>query len=106
MVGDRLGYVEEELANQRFCLNRAQTLGQPGGIIDIEKYQDFILYHRPVIGADGQVKQGFDTNKMNSSHHDNPDHGKRYYDRKNVWQLIVRHPQLVKSPQQKMSQVN
>ena len=76
MIGDRFRDVEEELADEGFCLNRAQPLGEPRGVVDIQKDQHLLLDHRPVIRADGQVKQGFDTNEMNGSHHNDADDGK------------------------------
>src|ERR1700730_14182417 len=98
MVGNRLGDVEEELADQGFCLNRAQPLGEPRGIVDIQKYQDLLLDHRAVIGAHGQVKQGFDTDEMYSSHHNDADDGKRNHYREQEWQPAIWHWQLVKWP--------
>ena len=51
-VGDRLGDVKQELADQGFGLNRTQPLGQARRIVDVEKYQHLLLHHGTIVGAD------------------------------------------------------
>lgn len=98
VIGDRLRDIEEELADQGFRVDCAQPLGEPSGVVDIEKQQDLFLDHGTMVGADRQMKQGFDANEMNGAHDNDPDDGKRYDHRNNERQSRIRDRKLIKGP--------
>src|SRR5260370_767387 len=106
VIGNRLGNIEEKFADQGFCANRTQLLGKRRRIVDVEKDEDLFLQHWSVIGAEREVEEGFDTDEMSSSHHDDANNGERDYHRDHHRQPAIRHRQFVKWPKHHVSDMD
>jgi len=106
IVGNRLGDVEEELADKGFYLNGTKPFGEPGRVVDIKKQQDFLFDDRAVIGADHQVKQRVDADEVDSPHNHDTDHRKRDDQRHCERQPPIDSRQRIQLPCKQMRQVN